>query len=157
MIPAQQGAKTFRASVSWGWKGAAASLPHGEEVGTALGCRAGGVGLFMHSFPHSSIHWFLRSFSWHLFSGAVLGVDSWQALAGRSGLLQVAVLVGKSGPPAVSHTHWNLVFKAGQGLPGPLGLLPGPLRHLRASQCMECRQLATETRLLQREGDSERM
>lgn len=92
-----------------------------------------GVGLFMHSFPHSFIHWFLHSFRWHLLSGAVLGVDSWQALAGWSGLLQVGVLGGERGPQAVSHIHWNLVYKAGQGLPGPLGLLPGPLGHLRAN------------------------
>ena len=66
MIPAQQGAKTFRASVSWGWKGAAASLPHSEEVGTALGCRAEGWGWAVHafipSFIHSSIYLFFHSF-----------------------------------------------------------------------------------------------
>ena len=31
------------------------------------------------------------------------------------------------GRPAVSHTHWILVFKAGLGLSGTLGLLPGRL------------------------------
>lgn len=62
MIPAQQGAKTFRASVSWGWKGAAASLPHGEEVGTALGCRAEGWGWAVHAFIPSFIHSLVSSF-----------------------------------------------------------------------------------------------
>lgn len=81
-------------------------------------------------------------------------MDSWQALAGWSGLLQVGVLGGEMGPPAVSHIHWNLVFKAGQGLPGPLGLLPGPLV-ASEGQCLEGRQLATETILLQREGIAE--
>lgn len=62
MIPAQQGAKTFRASVSWDWKGAAASLPHGEEVGTVLGCQAEGWGWAVHAFIPSFIHSFTAFF-----------------------------------------------------------------------------------------------
>ena len=100
VIPAQQGAKTFRASVSWDWKGAAASLPHGEEVGAVLGCWAEGWGWAVHAFIPSFIHSLVSSFIqvaftlWGRLLLAGVAYCRWVFWVGKGGLQLCPTFIG---------------------------------------------------------------
>lgn len=153
VIPAQQGAKTFRASVSWDWKGAAASLPPGEEVGAVLGCWAEGWGWAVHAFIPSFIHSLLSSFIQVAFT--LWGSSRCGLLAGSCWLEWLIAGGcfgwGKGASSCVPHS----LEPCFQGWPRTSWSSGAASTGASEGQCVEGRQLATETRLLQREGIAE--
>lgn len=98
-------------------------------MGTALGYWVWGWEMgysFIHSLIHSSICSFIHSVgNYCLEHSSRCGLLT--GSCGPEWLVAGECLGRGGGRPAVSHTHWILVFKAGQGLSGTLGLLPGRL------------------------------